>query len=258
MFATCLPDLISQAARCMVACEPRLQPLFARSFPGAQVVSIAELLSADRAAGPVDYQVAAGSVPQFLRRDWVSFPRRERILMADPAEHDRWRRRLDALGPGLKVGISWRGGKDPTEVRRRSTALEQWQPVLAVPHTQFVNVQYGDCAAELEAARRRFSVPIHHWPEIDALTNLDGFASLLAALDLLISVDNSTVHLAAALGVPTWMLLPYPSASQWRWFLDRDDSVWYASLRIFRKAHAEPWSDVFAEIGRRLAAETGR
>ena len=98
------------------------------------------------------------------------------------------------------------GGSKAAIKRRRSTTLDQWQSLLAVPGARFVNLQYGDCTAELAAAAARGD-HIEHWSDVDPLHDLEGFAAQVAELDLVISVDNATVHMAGALGVPVWILL---------------------------------------------------
>jgi len=91
---------------------------------------------------------------------------------------------------------------------------------------------------------------VHEWDGSDPLTDLDDFAAKIAALDLVISVDNSTVHLAGALGIPTWVLLP--KSADWRWMTQRDSSPWYASLRLFRQARAGDWAPVFTALSEAL------
>jgi len=124
--------------------------------------------------------------------------------------------------------------------------LGQWSSLLSLAGCEFVNLQYGDCREELAAIGRSHGVVIHDWPDADPLRNLDDFAAQIAALDLVISVDNATVHMAGALGVPTWVLLPF--APDWRWMLDRDDSLWYPSVRLFRQSQHGRWDDVFERV----------
>ena len=113
-----------------------------------------------------------------------------------------WRDRYERLGAGLVVGISWQGGKNPAVRRQRSTALPQWAPLFRIPGVAFVNLQYGDCRAEIESCRRELGITIHDWEDCDPLFDLDGFAAKIASLDLVISVDNSTVHLAGTFTSP--------------------------------------------------------
>lgn len=248
MFASCLPEVIAQAEACAVQCDPRLAPLFARSFPAASVV--AKQADAHRAALGAELRIPLGSLPRYLRGTLAAFPATRGYLNPDPKQRDRWRERLEALGPAVKVGISWRGGKDHEVRRRRSTTLAQWADLLALPACRFVNLQYGDCRQELAAARARFGVTVHDWDECDPLGDLDGFAALVSALDLVVSVDNSTVHLAGALGAPVWALLPF--TSDWRWLMERTDSPWYPSLRLFRQPAFGDWGSVFASAKAQL------
>jgi tetratricopeptide (TPR) repeat protein/SAM-dependent methyltransferase len=248
-FASCVPDVLALARQCVIECEPRLVPLFARSFPLAEVVS--RRLSNDEAeASGITVQSPAGSLPSFLRRNVGDFPKRLRYLAACPKQRREWSRRLGELGHGLKVGISWRGGGKAIQHRRRSTALALWEPVFAVPGVKFVNLQYATTAAEREEAATVLKAPLHHWSDLDPLRDLDGFAALVSELDLVISVDNATVHMAGALGVPVWNLLPF--APTWRWLLERDETPWYASMRLVRQPAFGQWGPVFKAVATQL------
>jgi len=251
MFASCLPDILEKTAACTLECDPRLVPLFARSFPLANVVA-REFDPASQTNGrpAIDVQIAMGSLPRYLRANRDSFPARLRYLSADAAQTDLWRRRYSEIGSGLKVGISWRGGAKPDVRRLRSTSLEKWMPLLSTPGVQFVNVQYGETADELAAIRDRTGVTIHDWDDADPLVDLDNFAAQVAALDLVISVDNSTVHMAAAVGRPVWTLLPF--SPNWRWMLEEERSPWYSTMRLFRQPSLNDWPAVFEKVAREL------
>ena len=125
--------------------------------------------------------------------------------------------------------------------------LDQWKSVVAMSGAQFVNLQYGDMKHELSEMR---PLTVHHWDDCDPLRDLDDFAALTSALDLVISVDNATVHLAGALGVPVWILLPWEA--DWRWMRDRDNSPWYPTARLFRQPQPKDWSSVFAHVANEL------
>jgi len=246
MFASCLPDVARAAGRCVVECDTRLVPLFERSFPG--VLAIARLAAPGDyppGAPPADVRVAIGSLPGFYRPDLASFPRRAGYLVPDPGKVASWREHLSALGSGPKVGISWRGGKEALVRRARSIPLSRWTQLAALEGVSLINLQYGDCAAEIAAAREA-GLEVHDWDDVDPLAELDGFAALVAALDLVLSVDNATVHLAGALGVPTWALLPF--TADWRWGEGREDSPWYPALRLFRQPHPGDWDAVFERV----------
>jgi tetratricopeptide (TPR) repeat protein len=252
MFASCYPDLMRAGARATLVCEPRLAPLFQRSFAGARILPATR--GRENGSAPIfpdlDYAIAAGSLPRFLRRRLDEFPRRDRFLLPDEIGQDHWRARLAALGAGLKVGISWRAGTLPKNRRHRSTSLRDWSPLLTLPGARFVNLQYGDSSRERAAIDASSLGPIHHFEDVDPLHDLDGYAALVAALDLVISVGNATVHLAGALGTPCWALLPYTWG--WRWLIGRHDTPWYPSVRLFRQSTHGDWPGLFETVAGEL------
>ncbi len=253
LFGSCFPDLLPLAKRCIFVCDPRLEKLFARSFPQAGVYGHLRRKdwSPPTIPEPFDVQIPAGSLPLYFRSSPESFPRRERFLEVKPALLAMWRSRLAALGPGLKIGISWRAGGKPAESRKRTIPLDQWAGIVAVPGTQFMNLQYGDATAEIAAAKSRFGIEIHDWEEGDPLVDVDSFAAKIAALDLVISVGNATVHVAGAVGTPAWALLPM--VPSWRWMIAGEQSPWYGRVRLFRQQAGGDWQPVLARIESMLA-----
>lgn len=251
MFASCLTKIIDRADLCVVECDKRLVPLFARSFPRAKII---EQLSEGDVLSPellkIDMKVPFGSIPKYIRPNLQSFQQQKAYLIPDAQKVELWRSRFTDLGEGLKVGISWRGGKYLSVRRMRSTVLEQWAELFSIPGVHFINLQYGDCFTELKEAREKLGVAIHDWEDADPLKDLDGFAAQIAALDLIISVDNVTVHMAGALGVPVWVLLPF--ACDWRWMRDFEDTPWYASVRLFRQYSLGDWNEVFECVSSNL------
>ena len=251
LFSSCISDVLDRAEECVIECKPRMTSLLARSFPAATLLP-KPIAPDDPAIRGIDWQIALGSLPRHLRKREACFPQHQGYLRPDPAAVTTWRDRLAALGAGLKVGVSWRGGVDAAARRAKTTSLDAWREILALPNVRLINLQYGDCAAELAAAQRSTGTTIHDFPEADFYGNLDNVAALVSALDLVISVPNTNVHLAGALNVPVWLALPY--APQWRWLLDRDDSPWYPSVRIFRRTAEQPWEELFASIAGELTA----
>lgn len=255
MFASCVAELQSRAVRIVLACEPRLVPLFRRSFPAAVVCSI-DVLGSDvtrKQLGEIDYQIAAGSIPRYTRPTRDSFPSVDHYLQADPAKVEQFRERLRELGPGTKIGISWKGGATVEERRRRSADLTAWSPLLQMADAKFVNLQYGDCRSEIDRVRETLRVSVESWPDVDPLRDLDVFAAQVAAMDLIVSIDNSTLHFAGALGVPTIGLLSFPSSSYWRWFGGGEECVWYRKVRLLRRNYPEHWQRVITLAAQRIA-----
>jgi len=250
MFASCLPDVMQRVNRCLLECEPRLVPLFRRSFPDV------DLVPTPVSPGGFDVQIPIGSLPRLFRRDLSAFPQRTAYLVPDAKAVETWKRRFAASGNNLTVGVSWRGGRKPDVRRCRSTDLLQWRPVLETPGIGFVNLQYGPVGEELQSLRETSGIIIRHWEESDPLVNLDDFAAQIAAVDLVISVDNATVHLAGALGVPVWTLLP--AGSNFRWLRETENSPWYPSLRLFRQETPGDWNSVLQRIAAALRKRRAR
>ena len=121
-----------------------------------------------------------------------------------------------------------------------------------MPGVRFFNLQYGPPAAEAADAERRFGIPLDDGTDCDPLVDLDDFAAKIAGLDLVLSVDNSTVHLAAAVGRPVWTLLPY--AADWRWTVDGEKTPWYPSMRLLRCRGPDHWSELLRRAARQLTA----
>ncbi|HHO59209.1 MAG TPA: tetratricopeptide repeat protein [Thiotrichales bacterium] len=253
MFASCFPDLVGlQPGQIIVECDTRLVSLLQRAFPSMNVQGNRESKNLRwlDAFGDIDFQVAIGDLPGFFRSQAAQFPRQNAYLQPQPALLEKWRERFRQLGDGLKIGLSWRGGSNDSMKKMRSIEPALWTPLLQSGAT-FVNLQYGDCAAEIDQFEQASGVRINDWEDADPLTDLENFTAQIAALDLVISIDNSTVHFAGAVGTPTWVLLP--AAPDWRWMLERSDTLWYNSLRLFRQGETGGWPPVFDELGAALA-----
>ncbi len=257
MFASMIPDAISRAGHCILECEPRLEPLYARSFPAATVIARADPPD-PRADDPtIDYQVGIADLAGPLRASWEDFPTPPSFLEVDPALRDRLRQRYLAEGPGPLIGLSWYSA-NPRVGLPRSLGLRQWIPMLqAVPAT-FVNLQYGDCSEGLADVKERAGIEILHDPEIDQLANMDDFAAQTAALDLVISISNTTCMVSAAVGTETWTLLPRGFGLYWYWFEGRDTSPWFPGMTLFRQDRPGDWQGVIDRIALALSDWTPR
>lgn len=244
MFASCFSEVIELAGRTLITCDRRLEPLFARSFPQATFLSGTEAQLRERlAAEAVDFRIPAGSLPLIFRNRAQDFPRHSGYLRADGERIEYWRRRLAALGSGRWIGLSWRGGSPGTGQRRRSIALQALRPLLELPNTRFVSLQYGSVAGEIHGTR------IEHWPEVIAST--DETAALISALDATVSVCTAVVHLVGALGRPAYVMVP--SVPEWRYGAAGEAMPWYPAVRLFRQAVAGDWQPVIERVRAALA-----
>ncbi|MDX2223902.1 MAG: tetratricopeptide repeat protein, partial [Rhodospirillaceae bacterium] len=260
MGAGALPDLFARAQACKFVCNPRLAAVHRRSFPGLELVPDADLQNLTSLN--VDYQVPLGSLGRFFRRDLALFPRHAGYLKADPAKVARVQAKYRAMAAGRpRVGISWRS-KNELLGAIKSAGLAAWAPILSAPDAWFVNLQYGDVAKDLAEINTQPGIAVYNDPEIDSGGDLDDFFAQVAALDLVISTSNTTVHVAGALNVPTWLLLPHGAGTLWYWFERRADSPWYPSLRLYRQDPAaspehEWWSGPVARAAADVRAWAG-
>ncbi|MGQ0656038.1 MAG: tetratricopeptide repeat protein [Betaproteobacteria bacterium] len=226
--------------RVLVYCEKALARSM-KALPGVDVV-----LTKDDAVpyGAFDLHCPMMSLPLAFDTRVETIPRTFPYYPLAEAAQAHWASRLAAL-PGRRVGLAWGGNPlNPTDARR-TIRLAAVAPVLAAPGVSFVSLQKGPPAQEL----RDGGWPIVDWME--ECHDLVDTAALIAGLDLVIGADTAMVHLAGALGRPVWMLLKHDS--EWRWMLEREDSVWYPSMRIFRQLEPGNWSEPLARVARELA-----
>jgi len=244
LYAMFFPELLSRGASCYIECQPRLVPLFKRSFPNAKIYPrrkepVKELLSQE-----INFQSPSGSLLQWLLLPFKKGEIKEKYLIADCEETSVFRSRYRTDGVEKVVGIGWAtnfltDGWD-------NISLETFDPLLDTPGVKFVSIQYGDHSAELEAIFRRTGVKIIEDKQVNPLENMDKFASQLASMDLVITLTNSTAALSCALGIPTWGISS--PIVDWRFGNKMTQNLWYPSLRIFRQTDRANWKSVSEEL----------
>lgn len=254
MLASCLPDLLALGpSEVIVEAIDRIAPTLARSYPACRVIPTKQNreMTWVKELDDVDYFVPMGDLPRRFRRSLSDFPKRRSYLVADPARIAYWRGRLAEQGPGPYIGMSWHGGTAVTRTSLRSMTPADLQPLAARRSATWVCLQYGKIGKEIEAARAA-GFPLAWWAE--SISDLDEFAALVSALDLVITVCNTTVHYAGALGTPVWVLAP--KVPEWRYGLNNDVLPWYPSSRMFRQAEAGHWEQPLDKVGHMLASWT--
>lgn len=261
LFANVLPDLIEAIGpegRLILAVERRQVSLFQRSFPMAEVGAHATFKVDGRVIrtmpfledpARVDLWAPMASLLRRWRRSLEAYPDRRAFLTADPARVQVWRERLAALGGKPKVGVLWKSLRLDPSRRKWFSAFDQWRPVLQAEGVDFVNLQYGDCEAELAQAEAE-GLSIWSPPEIDLKQDLDEVAALACALDLVIGPANATTNIAAACGAPVW-LISTPAA--WP-RLGTDRYPWYPGVRTFIPDGLNAWDPVMLGIAQALSA----
>ena len=248
MFASLLVELQAHAQKIFVETEYRLLPLLERSFPTihfhtAQIPPTPQLLSTT-----IDVQSPIASLPRWFLTDEEDFPKRHAYLKASDHITQKCRNRYQQLAEGKTlVGISW-NSMNKSVGKQKSVPLEQLEPLLSLNDCFFINLQYeyGDLALELDQFANDTGISIHCDTEINPLESLDDFAAQVAALDLVITISNTTAHMAGALGKSVWTLLHY--GADWRWLTNRSDTPWYPSMTLFRQSRQGDWGNVVQQV----------
>ncbi|EME70287.1 TPR repeat-containing protein [Paramagnetospirillum caucaseum] len=236
--------LARRGARVVVGCQPGLGRLLSTT-PGVSAV-----LESGQAMTPPDFMVPMMSLPYLFGTTAQTIPARVPYLTPLPEAVAAWRARLAPHG-GLKVGLVWGGNPDVPYDGRRSPGLAPCLSLLDVPGVTVFSLQKGPAAAAL-AGR---SMPPNFIDLGPQLTDFDQTAAVMQALDLVISSCTAPAHLAGALGRPVWVVLAdFPD---WRWLLDREDSPWYPTARLFRARHGEGWDQVAGRVRGALTAAAG-
>ena len=184
-----------------------------------------------------DVQAPLLSLPGILGTRLETIPATIPYLFPEPVLAERWQRELQPLA-GIRIGIVWQGHPTHPGDRERSAPLDRFGTLAAIDGVSLVSLQV-DAGREQRATFNLFDVG-------DRLTSFAETAAVIASLDLVITVDTAVAHLAGALGKPVWVLLP--PVPDWRWLLDREDSPWYPTMRLFRRAQEEDWQAVFGRV----------
>jgi len=264
MFANAIPDLIRAVGangKVQIAADPRLVPLFQRSFPTAQVGSYDDRKLIDRdgdkelrfvpwavAQGEPDYQVLVGSLLRYFRNRLEDFPK-QAFLVPDAARVASYKQQLEALGSGPFVGICWRSMMMTGKRGKYYSALDEWGPILKTPGVTFINVQYGDCSDELVRAQEMHGVKIHSIEGLDLKQDIEGAASLSAALDLVISAPTAAAATAGSVGTETWFLTAGRTWPQ----LGTEEFPWYRATKVLSPEKFADWVALMPAVGRHLA-----
>ncbi len=230
-FSRFIPLLAQRGAVITLACDRRLHELL-RGLSGVSAV-----VARDEALPPYDFWVDQMTLPLRLGTTVENIPFAQGYLSAEPKEAAVWRARL---GSGA-IGLVWAGNPEHSNDARRSLPFEAFAPLLA-KGGRFVSLQAGPRAADAGGSFVRDLSPY--------LTNYARTAAIISGLDLVITVDTSVCHLAGALGVRCWVLLP--QAPDWRWILGRDDTPWYSTMTLFRQPHPGDWQEPMARIASAL------
>jgi tetratricopeptide (TPR) repeat protein len=232
-----------KGAEVMVECQPALKPLLQGAEGVARVVSRGEPLP------PFAAHIPMIGLPRILGTTLASVPWTGPYLRADPERRALWAQRIGAAA-GIKVGLVWAGDPANWADRSRSITLAALAPLARARGVGFYSLQKGEPAAQAASPPAGMSFR-------DLTGDIRDFAdtaALISHLDLVIAVETSVAHLAGAMGARTWILLA--REPDWRWLLDREDSPWYPTMRLFRQERDGDWSAPIERMARALESYT--
>ena len=246
-FIRYVPLLRDLGATVLVECPSGLVPL----LQGADL-GIDQIVPRGSELPSFDVACPLLSVPGILGTTLETIPASVPYLQADEELVEEWRGRLEEMD-GFKVGIAWQGNKSHPEDRWRSIPLAQFEPLSRVDGLTLISLQKGQGSEQV----RSCGFPVIDWTdEMDRRSGpFTDSAAVMKHLDLVVTCDSAVAHLAGALGVPVWTALP--TAADWRWFQDREDSPWYPTMRLFRQQEPGDWRGLFEGLATTLAEEIG-
>jgi tetratricopeptide (TPR) repeat protein len=233
-FCRYLPMVAPRVGRLVFECQAELARLMT-CIPG-----VAEVIPSGRPTPACDYHVPLLNLPRFLRTNFDNIPAEIPYLQPPPGIMTPTIHRPH--GTKLAVGIVWAGKPSHNNDKNRSTTLERFLCLADLPGVALYSLQKGLRTADIQTLGAQALVT-------DIGSRLSDFAEtalLLAQLDLIVAVDTAVVHLAGALGIPTFVVIPY--TPDWRWLRGRDDTPWYPTLRLFRQPQPREWDSVFDRV----------
>ena len=247
LYGSMVGELVARGMPVLWEADARLLPLIQRSYPG--LATVARTTPPDPATAAAGAHISTASLGQYLRPSTESFPKgRKSFLVADSAKAQAYRAKLLGGSKTRLIGLSWVSKNQELGIHK-TTALTALAPLWQAvgPETRFVDLQYGDTATERAAS----GLDLAHLAELDLFNDLDGLAALISACDLVITVSNTTAHLAGALGVPVWVMVPAGNGKLWYW--GETGSSWYPSAHVFRQNTPGAWDTLIADIAKKLA-----
>jgi tetratricopeptide (TPR) repeat protein len=247
-YARYVPLVAQRGGRVILEAYPELRRLL-QTLPGVE-----QMVELKGAVPSFDLHCQLPSLPYIFDTTLETIPASVPYLHADPKLAEAWRQRVGRAGDGLKIGLVWAGNPDHSNNHNRSMHLEDFAPLREIGGVQFFSLQLGDPARQIAAATN--PLEITDWT--GELEDYADTAALVENLDLIISVDTSVAHLAGAMGKQVWVLVSHPA--DFRWLLDRRDTPWYPTMRLFRQNLTRTWDTPLKSLvsGLREFAESKR
>ena len=249
LFTSMFAETAQRTRHVRFAVAPRLLPLLRRSFSELQFCTPEEA-AADQA---FDAYICMGDLGRIFRPRTEDFlAHRRAYLRADASRTRELRQRI--AQPGRPVcGLSWSSNNKEVG-REKSISLAELSRAFSGLDVSYVDLQYGDSDAERAEVLKQGGIAVERMPDVDTFNDIDDLAALVDACDVIVTISNTTAHLAGALGKPVFLMLPYAIGRFWCWQADRSDALWYPDVRVFRQPKEGDWASVIRDVRDALAA----
>ena len=247
IYLSLLHEAIKLPNRILVQIDPRLIPLFKRSFPNVDFYSDKEILD----PASYKYHALVGSLPKLFRNSKESFiNQRKYFLTTDQNKTAMLRNKLTSKH-AFVCGIAWKS-KNEKFGHFKTASLNDFLPILKLPSINFVDLQYGYTVDERVRLKNDHDIAITKIDEIDNFNDIDALASLIDACDFIVTISNVTAHIAGALGKKVFLMVPYNKGKIWYWHDGLKISLWYPSIQIFTQTETGEWLKPSSDIKEQL------
>ena len=257
LYASLIPELVRSGVDLTLEVDARLVDLIRRSMPSVNVIARTPLPDRRLIDEEFDAQVSIANLGEHLRPDSSRFVVHPcPYLRPEQQKMALFRRRFKSAAAGPVIALSW-ASLNPRIGGQKSLKLSELRELFELPGLQWIDVQYGDTSAERQALADELGPSLVHLSDVDPFNDLDSLAAVLAACDLVITASNVVAHLAASMGLQTWILVPASSGKLWYWGQGCDRSIWYPSATLFRQTERGSWREPLALIKEQLVRIIG-
>ena len=258
--ASMIRSIMPLVKKCIIQCSNRLVPIIQRSYPNVEVISGLDDKKIRNAIDEADFQIPGINLGSYTRQHFNDFKNNQSgYLSANNEIVKKLRQKYIDKAKGKKIiGISWISGSN-NHGKYKSIDLNNLLPIIKTQNVFFVSLQYGSVSNELKKLYNQTGNKIYFDDSVDQIKDLEQFFGQVAAMDLVISISNTTVHTAGALGIPTWLMIPNGRGSLWFWFTKGMRSPWYPSVRLFRQTSTPEagkawWPAVVDDVTKELSS----
>jgi tetratricopeptide (TPR) repeat protein len=208
IFMSCFKDLYNFDCEIIIECQSRIVKEFARSFPKAKVreSSFYKDIGFTSVYMDYDYHLPMGSLPSIFRNKIEDFNNNQPYLLVDNEKSNIFESRLKGSKNKLRVGICWRSGMQSSERNEWYTNLNEWGPIFNLKNCEFINLQYGECEAEILEAESKFNIKILRWSDLDLKNDFESSLALISRLDVIVTVATAVHGMAGSVGVKTFLM----------------------------------------------------